>query len=276
MDAMLGKEMRAWKQTFPDCQQRMVMVLGLFATGPDLDVQPDVNYKVWMDMQMQYLATRPEFSGLFGVHWWFSGWASDELVLWESALYRHYCIEGATDLLSKRYGWNYMLTHIKNPDFLDGTTGWTINPAAPDSAKASYLERYARVQNRYWNRGVEPDYPSGNAYLWTKRGADKPNKATQEITGLVRGKLYSVQMITADYRDIISGKSEEKKHAVSLTSTAPRPSRRGATCRGRCPVRGPRTIALQERAGLVQSAPRDVPRHRPLGAVDPQRLGVPG
>jgi hypothetical protein len=217
MDSMLGAEMKGWRGVFPDCQKKMVMVLGLFATGPDLDVQPDVNYKVLMDMQMQYLATRPEFDGLFGVHWWVSSLSSDELLLWESALYRHYCVEGAIDLLSKRYGWDYMLRHVKNPDFVDGTTGWTVDAAGPDTLKARYLERYARAENRYWNRGVEPDYPSGNAYLWTKRSADKPNKVTQEITNLASGRLYSAQLITADYNDIIAGKSDEKKHAVSLT-----------------------------------------------------------
>lgn len=224
MDSILGREMTEWRRVFPDCQRQMVMVLGLFAGGPDLDVQPQVNYKVWMDMQMQYLATQPQFDGLFGVHWWCASWSTEELLRWESALYRHYCIEGRTDLLSSQRGWTYLLDHIQNPDFFDtgapganGLDGWTAAPAGPDSLKAGYLERYAQVENRYWQRGVYPDDPAGNSYLWTKRQADKPNKVSQQIRHLEPGKVYTVQLITADYQDIVQGKSEQKAHAVSLT-----------------------------------------------------------
>jgi hypothetical protein len=185
-------------------------------SGPELNLQPDVNYKVWMDMQMQYLATHPRFDGLYGVQWWYSGAATEEILRWESALYRHYCIEGQTDLLSRRYGWIYALPHILNPDFLDELKGWEAHPAAPDSLKAGYLERYARMQNRYWQRGAEPDEPSGNAFLWTRRQADRPNKVTQQVKNLVPGRLYSVAMITADYQDMKNFRSMEKRHAVSL------------------------------------------------------------
>ena len=216
MDTILGQEMAKWQAAFPNCQRQMVMVLGLFATGPDLDVQPDVNYKVWMDLQMQYLATHKAFDGLFGVHWWFSGYSNEDLLRWESALYRHYCIEGQTKLLSEKFGWSYMLDHIQNPDFLKGLEDWTVTSATPDSMKARYLERYAQIQNRYWMRGVYPDDPAGNTYLWTERKANAPNIATQEITNLVPGKVYTVQMITADYQDIINGRSDKKQHAVAL------------------------------------------------------------
>ena len=216
MDRILGGEIVKWRAAFPGLLRHLVMVLGIFMSGPELNVQPDVNYKVWMDMQMQYLATHPQFDGLFGVHWWYSGAATEEILRWESALYRHYCIDGATDLLSARYGWKYALDHIANPDFLDELEGWTAEAAAPGSLKAGYLERYACAQNRYWQRGMEPDEPSGNAYLWTKRQAGRPNKVSQEVKNLVPGRLYSVQMITADYQDIKNGRSVRQRHAVSL------------------------------------------------------------
>ena len=82
--------------------------------------------------------------------------------------------------------------------------------------KTGYLERYAVVEGRYWQRGAEPDTPSGNGYLWTKRQATRPNKVTQEVKNLVPGRLYTAQMITADYQDIRNGRSAEKRHAVSL------------------------------------------------------------
>ena len=216
MDQLLGQEIVKWKKTFPECQRQMVLVLGLFATGPDLDVRPDVNYKVWMDLQMQYLATHPEFDGLYGVHWWFSGYANEELLRWESALYRHYCIEGKTELLSKSQGWTYALDHLQNPDFFEEAAGWTLEAAAPDSLSTGYLERYAIVQNRYWQRAGEPDEPAGNTYLWMKRQEAKPNRVSQEIKHLVPGKCYTLKAISADYQDITQGRSVEGSHALSL------------------------------------------------------------
>jgi hypothetical protein len=216
MNQLLGDEMVKWRAAFPGLLRHLVMVLGIFMSGPELNVQPDANYKVWMDMQMQYLATHPQFDGLFGVHWWYSGAATEEILRWESALYRHYCIDGATDLLSTRYGWKYGLDHIANPDFHEDLKGWIAEKAAADSLKTGYLERYARAQNRYWQRGAEPDEPSGNAYLWTQRQAGRPNKVSQEVKNLIPGRLYSVEMITADYQDIKNGRSVEKRHAVSL------------------------------------------------------------
>ncbi|MCX6621710.1 MAG: hypothetical protein NTY38_11675, partial [Acidobacteria bacterium] len=212
MGHLLGDEIVKWRAAFPGLLPRLVMVLGTFMTGPELDVQPDVNYKVWMDMQMQYLATHPQFDGLFGVQWWYSGGASEEILRWQSALYRHYCLEGKTELLSKRHGWTYSLDHITNPDFVDGLRGWT----AAGGVKTGYLERYARLENRYWQRGSEPDEPSGNAYLLTRRDANRPNRVWQPVKHLVPGRLYTVELITADYQDIKAGRSAEKSHAVSI------------------------------------------------------------
>ena len=213
MDSLLGTEMKRWRATFPGCERQLVMVLGIFASTPDLNVEPGVNYKVWMDMQMQYLATNPEFDGLFGVHWWYSGAATEELLRWESALYRHYCIEGQTELLSKSLGWTYLNEHIANTDFQNGLDGWTSDGTA---ITTGYLERYARAQGRYWQRGAEPDEPSGNNFLLLTRDAQRPNQVTQEINGLVPGKTYTVQAIVGDYADLRIGKADEKKIGASV------------------------------------------------------------
>lgn len=236
MERLLGREIVQWKRAFPDLLPHLVMVLGTFMSGPELNVQPDVNYKVWMDMQMQYLATHPEFDGLYGVQWWYSGAATEEILRWESALYRHYCIEGRTDLLSRQYGWTYSLGHVTNPDFVDGLRGWTAEPATEGSIEPGYLERYAIVQNRYWQRGVEPDEPSGNAYLRTRRQAARPNRVTQTLAHLEPGKLYTVELITADYQDIKAGRSAQKPHAVSIqvegATVVPEHSYRSVPVRG--------------------------------------------
>ncbi len=220
MDRLLGAELPKWRETFPGCQRRMLLVLGLFAQGMGLNVRPDVDFKVHMDLQMQYLATHPAFQDLFGIHWWVADYADDELIPWMGRLYRHYGIEGQRELLSDRYGYAYELAHIQNPDFSEGFAGWRAMPAAIDSMGVGYMERYARLQGRYWHRAGFPDEPAGNTYLWMDQHPEKPNVVMQRMDGLVPGALYSVKMITADFNDIDQGVSEEKLHAVALTVTA--------------------------------------------------------
>ena len=129
LDSHLGQEMAKWRAAFPDCQQQMVLVSGLFTHGLSLDVQPEVDYKVWMDMQMQYLATNPAFDGLFGLHWWNSQFADEETLRWMARLFRHYAIEGRTELLSEVLGYRYFPALIVNPDFAKGLDGWTADAA---------------------------------------------------------------------------------------------------------------------------------------------------
>ena len=216
MDRLLGSQMVKWRATFPGCEKKMVMVLGLFAQGMGLNVRPDVDFKVLMDLQMQYLATHPAFKDMFGVHWWVADYADDELIKWLGALYRHYGIEGNTDLLSDRYGYVYELKHIQNPDFFDGFAGWRVMPATINSMETGYTEWYARTQGRYWHRAEFPDEPAGNTYMVMKRDSVKSNQAMQLIRNLKPGALYSAKMIAADYDDITKGISQEKQLHVDM------------------------------------------------------------
>ncbi len=217
LDSHLGQEMEKWRATFPDCQKQMVLVSGLFTTGLSLDVQPEVDYKVWMDMQMQYLATNPAFEGLFGLHWWNSASADEETLRWMSRLFRHYAIEGNTNLLSESLGYRYFPGLIANADFADGLEGWTVDAATPDSVRTDYMERFGRLEGRYWHRAEFPDEPAGNTFLWMRSQADKPNVVSQTMKGLEPGKLYSVKLMAANFEDITLGASEKKLLPTSVT-----------------------------------------------------------
>jgi hypothetical protein len=131
-------------------------------------------------------------------------------VRWNSRLLRHYCIEGNTDLLSKRYGYTYQLDHIRNADFADGTNGWTISAAEEGSVKPMKEDGYSWVIGRY------PRTPEGDTFLWMKRSTAKPNRFRQEIRKLVPGRLYSMKMITGDYQEFVGGKSAKTLHGVSI------------------------------------------------------------
>ena len=207
----VGRQMERWNKAFPGFPGDLIFVLGILCAPPEtLNLNPQVDYKVFLDMQYHYLANAPECLGLYGIMVYKSTYAEEEAVRWAGRLFRHYCIEGNTELLSKRYGYKYKLDHIRNADFDDGTAGWTTTPAEKGSIRADRFSGLGAVLGRYKTQG------EGNHYLWMKRCANRPNRVSQEIRNLQPGKLYSMKMIVADYSDVTQGRSEKKSLAVSV------------------------------------------------------------
>jgi len=208
LESTLKLKMKEWKAFFPNAADQLLFALGYMSAPPEsLNTNPSVDYKVWMDMQLNYLANDPVFKGLFGVLEYTSGYADEEIVRWASKLYRHYCIEGKKERLTDD---PYILRHIENPDFKRGTEGWTLSPAEPGSMEAGNMKGYAWLQGRY------PSSSEGDSFLRTKRSAAGPNIFSQEVKGLRPGRLYSLKMYTADYGELARGKSVRQKHAVSI------------------------------------------------------------
>ncbi|MBI4244531.1 MAG: hypothetical protein HY606_10610 [Planctomycetes bacterium] len=216
-DKFLKSEFRQyilnWENEQPGCREKMVMVIGCFGGMPIMEntnLNPSVDHKVYIDMQFNLMANDPAFSGLYGVEQYSSAYAEEEDVRWASELFRHYCLEGKKEMLSKKYGFKYMLKHVQNPDFDNGKEGWETRPAEDGSISTKNMQEYGWLQGRF------PKTPQGDNFLWMKRNNKKPNVISQEIKNLEPGKLYSLKTITADYNDITEGKSEKKKHAVSI------------------------------------------------------------
>jgi hypothetical protein len=212
LDTKLAGEMRRWRAALTNCEQHLVMCFGYMSlpTTETLNMNPAVDFKVWMDMQFQHVATDPAFEGLYGLMEYTCGYADEETARWAARLYRHYGIEGNTTALSPGLGFRYRPDHIENADFADDTTGWTVEPAEPGSVEAKSLRGYSWLQGRY------PKTSLGNTFLWTQRKAGKPNSISQAVKNLQPGKLYSLKMVTADYGELQRGKSAEQKHAVSI------------------------------------------------------------
>lgn len=212
LDSALSGDMRKWQSAFPGCQERMIICFGYFdmITTESLNVNPEVDFKVWMDMQFHHVATAPAFRGMYGLMEYTSGYADEETVRWAARLYRHYGIEGRTEMLSERYGFRYRLNHLDNPDFVSGTRGWTIEAAEQGSVDARCYEGYGWLQGRY------PRTKLGDTFIWMKRSDKKPNMITQRVKNLQPGRLYSLKMVTADYRDLVEGRSAQQTHAVSI------------------------------------------------------------
>jgi len=208
LDVRLKQNMLKYQQVFPDCQKHMVENLGYMSTpGQTHNEYPGVDYKVWLDMQMNLLANDPVFFGLYGVMFYQSAYADEEALRWSAKLFRHYCIEGHTEMLSRD---PYLSTHLENPDFDHGSDGWTLRPAEEGSMAVKNTPGFAQLQGRL--RPVMEE----DSFLWTRRSGAGPNRFGQRIEGLEPGRLYSLKMFSADYTEFIQGKSVEQDHQVSI------------------------------------------------------------
>jgi hypothetical protein len=176
-----------------------------------INKQPNVDYHVWMDKQMNVAANDPALAGMEGFEWWTSLQADEETVRFVGRLYRHYAIEGKTSMLTRD---PLFLTHIGNADFEQGTEGWTLNSAQPGSIAPKSFPRYGRIEGRYMGLGrpADPEH-IGDTFLWMKRSEQAPNSFSQSIKNLEPGRLYSMKMFTCDYNDLVNPRTKTAEEA---------------------------------------------------------------
>jgi hypothetical protein len=202
----LADLMDDWERAVPGATERMTVVLSYLRRE---DCLSEADFKTFLDMQFEHLATRPEFFGLAGIEVYVShNCSSEEYVRWAARLQRHYGLEGRRSRLSKD---PYTLTHIRNGDFRAGTDGWTIEAAEEGSVGVKSHRGFGLLQDRY------PYRPNTETtLLWTRRSEAKPNVISQEILNLEPGRLYSVRVTAGDYQELVQGRSSEQVHAVSI------------------------------------------------------------
>jgi hypothetical protein len=201
-----------WEAKAPGVKNRMVIAFGLFSMPPGgLNKQPNVDYHVWMDQQMNVVANHPVMAGMGGLEWWTSVLADEETVRFVGKLYRHYAIEGKTEMLTKD---PLFLTHIQNADFEEGTKGWTLHPAEDGTIEAKRFPRYGRIEGRFMGLGrpADPEH-IGDTFLWMKRSEKGPNTFSQTIKDLEPGRLYSMKMFSCDYNDLANPKAKKLEEA---------------------------------------------------------------
>jgi hypothetical protein len=194
MQEELQQAVLSGSHQLPDLKQHLVICLGYLCDPPEmLNRLPNVNFKVFMDMQFHFLANNPAFSGLFGLQEYLSSYADEEILRWAHQLFRHYCIEGNV----VRYTTEpYQLPHLKNPDFVDGLTGWQAEPAMAGSIAPGKLAGFSWLQGRY------PEISTGDQGALFKRSAQRPNRLQQTLQALKPGQWYSVKMISADVNQL--------------------------------------------------------------------------
>jgi hypothetical protein len=183
------------------------LTLGLFNAPPGgINKLPNVDFHVWMDRQMNIVANDPVLVGVAGLNWWTSAQADEDSVRFVGKLYRHYAIEGKTEMLTRD---PLFLTHLRNPDFEDGMEGWTVRAAEEGSVATRSFPRYGRIEGRY-PRDREP---IGDKFLWMRRSAKGPNTFSQTVKDLQPGRLYSLKIFTCDYKDLINPRKKELHEA---------------------------------------------------------------
>ncbi len=179
-----------WRKLAPGIEEKMVVCLGYLSAPPEsLNLNPGVDYQVFLDMQFHALATDPAFWGLHGVMEYMAAYADEESVRWAHQLFRHYCIEGNRDRFTAD---PYVLPHLRNPDFEDGLEHWDVQAAEAGHVEAREMKGFSWLQGRY------PRTRRGDTYCWMKHAKAGQNAISQTLRKLVPGRLYSVKLISAD------------------------------------------------------------------------------
>lgn len=194
-----------WRKAIPGVEKHMTMCLGYLCAPPEtLNLNPAVDYQVFLDMQLHALATHPIFWGLYGVMEYSASYADEESLRWAHKLFRHYCIEGRTTRLTDD---PYVLPHLRNPDFAEGLADWEVTPAEEGTIGIGAMEGFSWLQGRY------PRTTDGDRFCLMKRSARGPNRIGQTVRALKPGRLYSVKLISADIQQL------DKPEAPAVTIT---------------------------------------------------------
>lgn len=172
------------------------------------DLFPHYDFNVFLDCQLQFIATDPAFFAIRGLQGYLSGYCNEEHVRLFAKLIRHYAIEGNTNRFLDD---PYVLTHLQNADLADGTAGWSLEPASEDSIAIKTVPGFGTLQGKF-----HAPEGTGDVVFWTRRDANQPNVITQSIRNLTPGRLYSLRMITADYQEFLRGESVPNRHAITI------------------------------------------------------------
>ena len=181
---------RVWEKKDPGATPHIVQCPALFCAPPStVNLNPGVDYRVYLDMQFRIMATEPALWGQAGVLPWTANYADEDVLRWISRLERHYCIEGRRTPMSQD---PYLLPHLKNTDFDEGLKHWAADSAAPGAITAEYRRGFGESQGRYGMAGA------GNHFILVRQSPDRANYIRQPVRALTPGRLYSLKLIAAD------------------------------------------------------------------------------
>lgn len=211
MDDYVTDTLRRYDAWCPGIAPSVGIAFGDFNQVPILSLahHPEVDYKYYLDMQLNLVATSPAFEGLGCTGYWGSYYADHELHRWAMRLLRHYCVEGRTDMLSAQYGYRYLPGTVANGDFRGTLDGWT---ATGDVKTDSHKGFGSRAQNRWGGNGG-----LGDTFAVFTRTAGATNALTQTVRGLVPGRKYCLQFAAFDADDAKADRIAPRQFGVRAT-----------------------------------------------------------
>jgi hypothetical protein len=204
--------MRRFNAFFPNAAAGIGIIFGNFNQIPiiSLEHNPEVDFKYYLDMQVNLIANSPDFKGLATTGYWGTHYGDEEMVRWSFKLMRHYAVEGNKDMLSSHYGFKYNPGFLNNGDFADGMNGWVLSPTAKGSIRTHTIAKYGKNSQGRWHSGN-----AGDTVCVMARGANKPNRISQTAHGLEVGKAYCLQFVTADLNDITDKKYNPRRYGIN-------------------------------------------------------------
>lgn len=200
-----------YRQWCPGIESSVGVAFGNFNQMPVITLvhHPEVDFKYYLDMQMQLAATDPTFRDLGLVGYWGSYYGDRELHRWSFALTRHYCVEGNTELLSKRHGFRYLPGHLQNGDFRGSLAGWS---AVGDVKTDMHRGFGGKNLNRWGGSGG-----LGDTFAVLTRRGDAPNRLSQTIRRLVPGCKYCLQFASFDVDDVKAHRIAPRRFGIRAT-----------------------------------------------------------
>ena len=183
-------------------------VFGNFNQMPILSLvhHPGVDYKYYLDMQLNLAANDTSCRDLGAVGYWGCNYADDEMKRWSFALMRHYVVEGHTNMLSSVYGYRYRPGHLANGDFSGALAPWRTS----GTVRTDSHPEFARRSQCRWggNGGV------GDTFAVLVREEGAPATLTQTAKGLVPGRTYCLQFATFDVKDVKANRIAPRRFGV--------------------------------------------------------------
>lgn len=200
-----------YRRWCPGIESSTGICLGNFNQVPILSLahHPEVDYKYYLDMQYHLIATDPAFANLGCSGYWGSYYGDRELHRWSFALTRHYCVEGATELLSKKYGFSYLPGHLVNGDFRGSLDGWTSKGNVKVDEHSGFG---SKSQNRWGGNGG-----LGDTFAVLSRGEGTEDSLSQTVKGLVPGRLYTLQFAAFDVDDVKAHRIAPRRFGIKAT-----------------------------------------------------------
>ncbi|MBR4676095.1 MAG: hypothetical protein IKP00_16680 [Victivallales bacterium] len=209
LEVYVTETIRRFKAFYPNAEKSTGIIFGDFNQVPILSLahHPEVDYKYYLDMQLNLVANNPNFKDIGCTGYWGSYYADHELHRWAYMLLRHYCVEGNTTMLSDKYGFSYMPNHVVNGDFRGNLNGWT----AKGNVTTDKFSGFASASQNRWggNNGI------GDTFAVLTKNEDEVSSVTQNAVNLVPGKAYCLQFATFDVDDVKAKKINPRKFGIT-------------------------------------------------------------